>query len=177
MKLKLYFVDGRTLWVEAKQVVINDPGLPHGAGFSLTTDHGEWGWNNDIMYATLDGERIYPPTENKELSEPVATLKPYSVREDLLSMIEKAFVKEDLWHNRDSASAQKQLGECYALLKCGCDFYILTDGDLKTDNETIWIEILSKGFSYHEYNAGADADTYYIPTESRLEKANGSDWY
>lgn len=176
MKLKLDYVDGKTEWIDnIRGVVINAPHISNGFGFKIAGT-GEWVWSAEIMYATLDGERVYP-TENEEVSELEKIDNTDYSRENLISIIEKAFVNEDRWNDRDSAAAQKQLGECYALLKCGCDFYILTDGDLKTDKETIWVRILSKGFSYYEYNAGTDADTYFIPTESRLEKANGSDWY
>lgn len=57
-------------------------------------------------------------------------------REDLLALCERAFVPHDRWRNRDSSSAQRQLGEAYALLKAGCDFYVSG----KSDTGTLWAD-------------------------------------
>ena len=61
-------------------------------------------------------------------------------REDLLKICEQAFVSEDKWHDRDSEDAQSKLGECYALLKDGCEFEVIYDDDIcGTDEYTIWL--------------------------------------
>lgn len=100
------------------------------------------------------------------------------MRKELLEICEKAFVKEKDWRDRDSASAQRQLGECYALLKAGCDFTILTE---KSDENTIWLEVYSHGFcwfvSIDHDKSDMDRETYYLPTKKRLEETNGKDWY
>lgn len=98
-------------------------------------------------------------------------------REDLIQICEDGIVPQEKWMDRDSAEAQKQLGEALALLKCGCDFVILKEGDLKTDSRTIWIEIYSEGFAHHDYGGNIDRDTYYLPTRSRLDNNKNSDWY
>lgn len=104
-------------------------------------------------------------------------------REDLLKICEQAFVKEEDWHDRDSESSQCQLGECYALLKSGCDFKVIYEDDIcETDEHTIWLYVYSKGFCWFE-SYGEDRDDYkekhhyYLPTQKRIDEANGGDWY
>ncbi len=99
-------------------------------------------------------------------------------REELLSICEKSFVPQNLWGDRDSAEAQKQLGQCYVWLKDGCDFKILTKTNNKnfiTDDQTIWVEIQAKGFEHFDYQGGMDTETFYLPTERRLKRKG--DWY
>lgn len=100
-------------------------------------------------------------------------------REELLNICERAFVPEDKWSDRDSADAQKQLGWCYAWLKAGCEFEVLyKEGGMFTDERTIWIEVKAKGFMYFEDSeCGKDEETFYLPTEAKLEKMKGRDWY
>lgn len=98
-------------------------------------------------------------------------------RDELLEICEKAFVHTDIWHDRDSYDAQCQLGECYALLKDGCEFKVLYGDNLKTDDHTIWIRITSTGFAWFEYDGAMEQDVYYLPTLKRLEEADGGDWY
>ena len=99
-------------------------------------------------------------------------------REDLIKICEQAFVPEDKWRNRDSESAQCQLGECYALLKAGCDFEVVYDDDICETNEyTIWLYVYSKGFIYFDYAGEKEQHHYYLPTQKRLDEANGGDWY
>ena len=98
-------------------------------------------------------------------------------REELLSICERAFVPQRKWCDRDSAEAQKQLGWCYAWLKAGCDFNIVSTKDLKTDDDTIWVNIVAEGFRYWDYGGIKDEETFYLPTEKRLKKSKGGDWY
>lgn len=92
--------------------------------------------------------------------------------EELIDICEKAFVKESDWKNRDTEEAQCQLGECYALLKAGCEFEIKEE----TDDKTIWLVVYSKGFMYFE-GGNKEEHEYYLPTYKRLESAEGKDWY
>ena len=111
-------------------------------------------------------------------------------REDLLKICEQAFVSEDKWHDRDRANAQSCLGECSALLKDGCEFEVVYEEDdhiCETDEDTIWLYIYSKGFMYYESCYPDDTKEerkgykekkhFYLPTQKRLDEANGEDWY
>jgi len=109
-------------------------------------------------------------------------------RSELIAICERSFVPQDKWINRDSAMAQRQVGECLALLRAGCDFVIRTEETVKdghgclTDNETIWVDVYFHGFNWFEngYDDGEDYrddDTFYLPTPARLDKRAGEDWY
>lgn len=99
-------------------------------------------------------------------------------REVLLKICEQAFVSEDKWHDRDSESSQSQLGECYVLLKDGCEFEIVYDDDICGTNEnTIWLYVYSKGFGYFDWGGQKEKKHFYLPTQKRLDEANGKDWY
>jgi hypothetical protein len=104
-------------------------------------------------------------------------------REELVALCERGIVHQRKWCNRDSASAQSQLGECWALLKAGCDFDVCTranqpsQASCVTDDRTIWVEITVPGFSRFEGGV-MDVETFYIPTEARLSQVGpGEDWY
>ena len=98
-------------------------------------------------------------------------------REDLLKICEQSFVSEDKWHDRDSESSQSKLGECYALLKDGCDFEVIYDDICRTDENTIWLYVYSKGFDYFDRGKEKEEKLFYLPTQKRLDEANGEDWY
>lgn len=99
-------------------------------------------------------------------------------RKDLIKICEQAFVSEDKWGNRDTAQAQIQLGKCYAFLKDGCDYKILYDNKVcKTDEHTIWVTFFVKDFLYFEMEGSKEEYTCYLPTQKRLDEANGEDWY
>lgn len=95
-------------------------------------------------------------------------------REELIDICEKSIVPEFHWSNRDSHEAHLNIGSCWALLKAGCDFRVLTSGILSTDDRTIWLEIDAKGFTCFEGGA-KQSELYYLPTIERLSK--GGDWY
>jgi len=110
-------------------------------------------------------------------------------REKLIEICESAFVQQTNWRNRDSASAQIQLGQAFALLKAGCDFdikYTKEKTGCHTNEETIWIQFYVHDFSYFEYQMnedpeyrGSDSNDYhfYLPTRQRLDEVKGADWY
>lgn len=98
-------------------------------------------------------------------------------RDDLLAICERAFVPQAKWHDRDSSAAQRQLGECYALLKAGCDFSISRDGLLITDARTIWVTVTWEGFGHFDWGGPLDVETFYLPTSHRLNERDGKDWY
>ena len=98
-------------------------------------------------------------------------------RDELLDICEKALVPQDLWSDRDTAHAQRQVGECRALLKAGCSYGIITMGSTATDYHTIWLTIEYRGFDYFETGGHLSTETFYLPTPTRLWEANGGDWY
>ena len=67
------------------------------------------------------------------------------------------------------------------------DFYEEDDHICETDEDTIWLYIYSKGFMYYESCYPDDTEEerkgykekkhFYLPTQKRLDEANGEDWY
>lgn len=104
-------------------------------------------------------------------------------REALIALCHTAVVPQERWHDRDSSSAQKQIGEACALLGAGCRFRVRFPAPgtganaCVTNDKTIWIDITSHGFDWFESGDSDDTDTYYIPTPERLARAAGRDWY
>lgn len=85
---------------------------------------------------------------------------------ELLSICERAVVPVSLWRDRDSASCQEQLGECWQQLLQNKQFRVRvlkSDHPCITDERTIWLAIEDEG--------------YYLPTEARLKESEGKDWY
>ena len=109
-------------------------------------------------------------------------MKEYT-REELIKICEQAFVPENKWHDRDSSSAQKQLGECYVFLKDGCEYEIR---EKDSSENTIVLDMYTKGFCWFEsWEEPKDRtrkdkekhNYFYLPTQKRLDEANGGDWY
>lgn len=110
-------------------------------------------------------------------------------REALIALCEAAAVPMDKWRNRDSASAQQQVGQALALLRAGCPFTVLRgqptahyNGHLLSDDKTLWVDISFRGFQAFEYGGGRedgywDDETFYLPAAARLQEAAGNDWY
>lgn len=93
-------------------------------------------------------------------------------RIELIKICENAVVDESEWRNRDTASAQRQLGECWALLKAGCNYTVT---DRRTD--VIWLDVYFDGFMTKDAGASKDSESFYLPTFEDLKRVNGSDWY
>ena len=97
-------------------------------------------------------------------------------REDLLQICADALVPQEKWHDRDSASAQRQLGECFILLSAGCD-YTVREGA----QNMLWVHVFYNGFSSFEYGRtdprNQDDEEFYVPTRERLDRNKGGDWY
>ncbi len=81
-------------------------------------------------------------------------------------------MNENKWSNRDSYYSQVNIGKAWALLKAGCDFKYEDE-----EKGAHWIEIYSKGFSYFDLPGNEETETFYVPTEERLDEADGNDWY
>lgn len=129
---------------------------------------GEPGW-----YLSVMGKAVL----SKDELERGPKLKPFS-REDLLNICQRASVPHQKWYDRDSADAQRQVGECLMLLRAGCKFTIMKDkkDSLCTNERTIWVKVFFPGFATFE-GGNMCNDTFYLPTRKRLEEANGGDWY
>lgn len=97
-------------------------------------------------------------------------------REVLIDLCERSIVPVDQWSDRDSAQCMIQLGSCLALLKCGCDFKVLYEDVLCTNEETIWVEIEYPGFAAFE-GFNSTKSNFWLPTEKRLRDNQGRDWY
>lgn len=105
------------------------------------------------------------------------TTKVQYTRDELLEVCERGFSPEGSWCNRDSSGAVRQLGECYALLRAGCEYRILCGGGLSTNGRTIWLEVSYDGFAHFESGGSKDNETFYLPTPERLERSGaGKDW-
>jgi len=102
-------------------------------------------------------------------------------REELIEICERAIVAEENWHNRDSASSQTKVGQCWALLKAGCKFKIeKEENNISTNWSTIWLHIYFDGFAVFEGTLPKGQkceELYYLPTPGRLDSAQGGDWY
>lgn len=119
-------------------------------------------------------------------------------RAELIARCEASIVPIEHWHDRDSDSTQKGVGTLWAYLKCGASFQVLTretpchpdnewavrnpDKDntgCYTDDDTIWVEIKTESFMHVESGETVrqDFDVFYLPTDKRLKKAAGKDWY
>lgn len=112
---------------------------------------------------------------NTATAPPVDNPRYYAVNE-LLNICKDASVPQPKWGNRDSASAQMQLGKAYALLAAGCDYFIT-----EVTDDTIWIVVEYQGFSWFEYGdeygrGPLDHERFYLPTRKRLTDAAGRDW-
>jgi hypothetical protein len=120
----------------------------------------------------------------------------YPTREQLIAICERAIVPQEKWNDRDSESAQKNVGRVWQLLKCGCEFLILTKDNCTayqpSDDETWQIHFWVHNFMWFENGGIDDADNpkkgylsdsngqplfFYLPTEETLKRANGNDWY
>lgn len=93
-------------------------------------------------------------------------------RAALIAIAERAFVPEDRWCDRDSSAAQMQLGECYALLRAGCNIL-----NVRRDRDTVWVTIEYHGFDYFEGDGDGlgrtDDHPFYLPTPERLDQVAG----
>lgn len=99
-------------------------------------------------------------------------------REALIDICERAIVPHDRWSDRDTPGAQEGVGKAWAFLKAGCEFRVMTKGKYcVTGERTIWIEIDHDDFGVIDWGGPGETETFYLPTHSRLEQANGSDWY
>lgn len=124
-------------------------------------------------------------------------------RNELIELCKKSVVPFTKWHDRDSYSAQVNVNICYQLLKAGCKykmepdiahgsywltFQSITDRQRETAN-TFYLNIDSLddyrtefGYEDEMFDCNEhviDMFTYYgyIPTQYRLNEADGNDWY
>ena len=105
-------------------------------------------------------------------------------REELIAICERGVVPVREWADRDSPGAHEKLGLCWVMLKAGCEFSVHRAGagnsGCHTNERTIWLTIWWPNFSDFEYGTTkvpSESETFYLPTPSRLDAANGRDWY
>jgi len=98
-------------------------------------------------------------------------------REALIDICERAVVPHEKWRDRDTPSAQEGVGKAWAFLRAGCDYTVLTEGSLASDERTIWIKVHHDDFGTRDWGGPGETETFYLPTYSRLESAAGRDWY
>jgi len=107
--------------------------------------------------------------------------------------LEQCIVPRDKWSDRDSNSAQRNIGDIWRLLKSGHRFEIWSDykdeararllslDDFFSPENTIctnYIYIYDiMTFSACEYDTKGEKITYYFPTPFGLKNAEGKDWY
>lgn len=103
---------------------------------------------------------------------------PEYTREELISLCERGVVPCEKWSNRDTADAQRQLGEALALLRAGCAFRDRGRSGTYcvTDERTVWVDITFDGFNHFDWGGLPDKETFYIPTAKRLADSAGRDW-
>jgi hypothetical protein len=135
-------------------------------------------WCQDLVHPMSSRERFergVPDAISAAADE--GRPEPTPDRAQLIAICERALeTQESTWHNRDSYSATKQLGEAYALLKAGCEIATIQRDDRL---RTWWVTIYSKGFDYFEGTVDGmgekDDDRFYIPFASKV--ITGQDWY
>jgi hypothetical protein len=106
-------------------------------------------------------------------------------RDRLIAICEQAVVPVKKWGDRDSPSAHEKLGLCWVMLKAGCDYRVIVEpkrpnSGCVTDDRTIWLEIRWPSFSDIEWGDSdncSSGDTFYLPTEARLDATKDGDWY
>ena len=110
----------------------------------------------------------------------MSAVKTDYTREELIAICEQAVVPEEKWRNRDSPSAQRQIGEAWGRLKAGCSFYVHVEEDTNSwrMGRVIRLSITSLSFDHFECGSDAkDSESYYLPSPLRLKESEGKDWY
>lgn len=91
-------------------------------------------------------------------------------RKRLIVLCKKGIVPVEKWESNDSRKAQEQLGVCWALLNAGCEFKITQE----VDDE---INLLIYYPVFGNIEVATDSHFFYLPTEQKLCKSAGADWY
>jgi len=93
-------------------------------------------------------------------------------REDLIDLCSCALVEQSKWENRDSAAAQSQVGQLWALLLAGCEYEV-------TEADAIRLQVKTRGFQSFENGSDSadDVEFFYLPTDAKLQEVAGGDWY
>lgn len=121
-------------------------------------------------HVTRHEETKHAPKPDPDPDDPLPT------RQELIKLCEDGIRPMSKWYDRDSLSAQLQLGKAWVLLRAGVEFTF--DMDTKHPG-TYWIDFHNiEGFNYHEYGEeGLESEHAYIPTRKRLEDNADGDWY
>lgn len=113
-----------------------------------------------------------PTTPGSVVRDRVGNESP--TREHLIDLCQKGVVPHEKWCDRDTSSAQRQLGEALALLLAQCDFWV--EPEIK--HNAHWVHVRFDGFNRFEYGdeVAQDEKVFYIPTAEGLARAAGWDW-
>lgn len=123
-------------------------------------------------------------------------------RDELINICYRSIVPYTEWNNRDSFVAQLNVNEAYGLLSVGAEYTVSLENDhiiwLRFENltpelirESHWHNLdydsiddyreLYPDDEIFEYYSSVDVDetstSCYLPTMSRLEKTEATDWY
>lgn len=104
-------------------------------------------------------------------------MKTNYTRTELIKLCEDAIVPESKWVSDSTEYVQRQVGNCWVLLKAGCKFKVLTDPDCEfpTNDKQVVIRINSKGFRNFEAGNGAK-NRFVLPTRQILNTVE-DDWH
>jgi hypothetical protein len=119
----------------------------------------------------MGGYPIGPECWRKHAAAFAKLLKTYD-RSELLALCERAIVPHEKWRNRDSAAAQRQVGELLALLRAGCSFTVVVE-----NRDTLSVTVEFRGFNTFEEGEGMEHASFYLPTDACLTAYAGEDWY
>jgi hypothetical protein len=100
-----------------------------------------------------------------------------STRKRLIALCEQGIVQVDKWMDRDTPATQQQLGICWAYLKAGCNFTIISE-----EEEFLYLTIFHPTFRTIESQHPGEPEElestdFYIPTERKIKECKGRDWY
>jgi hypothetical protein len=97
-------------------------------------------------------------------------------REEIIALCDKAIFDVAEWSNRDHPQAMIQVGKCWALLKAGCQFKVITEDPLNigivTNEKIVYLEVWYPVFGDFENDTTEDpkhSDNFYIPVNANNE--------
>jgi len=137
-----------------------------------------------LISGTQVGDSVKPLRLEIEFLVPIKLLY---TRDELIDICERAIIPQKLWEQAQTEKVQKDIGRCWQLLKCRCDYQIigiLTEGLIGIHffvHSQEWFEHGDNPEDTSEYTGFSfDSDKndlgFHLPTPDRLEKFIGKDW-